>query len=987
MKKTSFIYYLIMLLPVIDLITSIQTRLSIVSLSFGMLIKSLFILVVLYYVIFKSNNKYHKYSILYLLLIFIYVMCYFAFKSDLLSFGYLRLEIQYLCKIFFFPIMFLGFVNYFVDYGFDKKRFIKAMIISLSEYILFLLIPLMLNCAFDSYTTGLHGYVGWYYAANEVSVIIVLLLPFMYYLLNNTQKYNFLVALPIIYAITAIGTKVSFIGTLCVTFLTMIFMIIKNKGKINNYTIGTFFVLILSISFLVVFNNVTVENVQILAENQNFEFIKTASLNSNNEEVSSKIPTINEKSNSEFIKKLTKFLLSNRDLYYYQTKDIFETNYSWDYSLFGMGFSNTGRINNPNIDKLIEIDYLDLYYHTGVIGLLTNCIPLLYLFIKIVKFLFSKKINLQNICFIFYNSLMVCMAMSIAAIAGHVLYYPAVSIYLVFYIVFILNEMNCFDKKALNEKKISILALHLNYGGIENVLSNQANMLSKNYELEIVTLYNNHKNPAFALNKNIKVIYLMDTISNKDAFKKALKKFNIIKIITEGFKAIKILFLKPLLLKNYILNSDAKVIISTRKEFSYLLGKYARKGVVTISEEHNHHDNNKEFIKSVIKCNKNVDYLLPTSKELCEFFGDKVKAKVEYIPNALNYYPPKKNNLKSNKIVAIGRLSPEKGFKSLVEVMNLVVKKNKNIVLDIYGDGEEKAEILDLIKINNLSKNINLKGFVKIEDLRKQLVNYSIVLNPSYKESFGLAVLEAMSFGMPCICFDSAKGPLEFVNEETGIVIENRDANKMANEIVKLLSDKIKLNKLSDNCIKISKNYSIDSVTPLFNNFISDAVKISASKEKRVMFISSTGGHLNELLQLKKLFNKYNYCLITEKTKTNKNLKNKYVGRLNYLIYGTKHYPIPYFLYILPFNCFLSLIYYIKYRPKVIISTGAHTAGPMCCIGKIFGSKIVYIETFANSHTKTATGRIIYKFADLFIVQWESMLELYPDAVFGGWIY
>ena len=55
----------------------------------------------------------------------------------------------------------------------------------------------------------------------------------------------------------------------------------------------------------------------------------------------------------------------------------------------------------------------------------------------------------------------------------------------------------------------------------------------------------------------------------------------------------------------------------------------------------------------------------------------------------------------------------------------------------------------------------------------------------------------------------------------------------------------------------------------------------------------------------------------------------------------------------------------------------------MCILGKIFGSKIIYIETFANHHKKTATGRLIYPIADLFIVQWEEMLEIYPKAVYG----
>ena len=155
---------------------------------------------------------------------------------------------------------------------------------------------------------------------------------------------------------------------------------------------------------------------------------------------------------------------------------------------------------------------------------------------------------------------------------------------------------------------------------------------------------------------------------------------------------------------------------------------------------------------------------------------------------------------------------------------------------------------------------------------------------------------------------------------------------------------------------------------------------------RKVLFISSTGGHLSELMQLKSMFNKYNFHIITEKTKSNMYLKDKYPKRVNYLVYGTRSNMLTYPFKLL-YNCFKSLFLYIKIRPKVIITTGAHSAGPMCCIGKIFGSKIVYIETFANSETKSVTGRLVYKFADLFIVQWEDMLKLYPKAKFGGWIY
>lgn len=74
----------------------------------------------------------------------------------------------------------------------------------------------------------------------------------------------------------------------------------------------------------------------------------------------------------------------------------------------------------------------------------------------------------------------------------------------------------------------------------------------------------------------------------------------------------------------------------------------------------------------------------------------------------------------------------------------------------------------------------------------------------------------------------------------------------------------------------------------------------------------------------------------------------------------------------------------MKKKVLFISSTGAHTVVSMCLIRKTFGSKIIFIETFANSKTKSKTGSIVYKFADIFIVQWKDMLELYFNAVYGG---
>lgn len=155
---------------------------------------------------------------------------------------------------------------------------------------------------------------------------------------------------------------------------------------------------------------------------------------------------------------------------------------------------------------------------------------------------------------------------------------------------------------------------------------------------------------------------------------------------------------------------------------------------------------------------------------------------------------------------------------------------------------------------------------------------------------------------------------------------------------------------------------------------------------KKVLFISSAGGHLSELLQLNDLFQICDYHIITEKNKSTKWVKETYPKKVNYLLYGTKDHLLSY-IFIFPINILISLFYFFQIRPDVVITTGTHTAVPMCYIAKLFRKKVVFIETMANFETKTLAGRMVYPISDLFLVQWETMLKLYPKAVYGGMIY
>ncbi len=155
---------------------------------------------------------------------------------------------------------------------------------------------------------------------------------------------------------------------------------------------------------------------------------------------------------------------------------------------------------------------------------------------------------------------------------------------------------------------------------------------------------------------------------------------------------------------------------------------------------------------------------------------------------------------------------------------------------------------------------------------------------------------------------------------------------------------------------------------------------------KKVMFISSMGGHLTEMMQLKSIFKNYDYKIVTEEHKSTIGLKVRYKSKIDYLKAGNKDHMLKY-VFIIPYNIIKSLILFLKFKPDVVVTTGAHTCVAMCYIAKIFRKKVIYIESFANIETKTLTGRLVYPIADKFIVQWHSMLKLYPKAVYGGWIF
>lgn len=155
-----------------------------------------------------------------------------------------------------------------------------------------------------------------------------------------------------------------------------------------------------------------------------------------------------------------------------------------------------------------------------------------------------------------------------------------------------------------------------------------------------------------------------------------------------------------------------------------------------------------------------------------------------------------------------------------------------------------------------------------------------------------------------------------------------------------------------------------------------------SKEKKKICFAASSGGHFEQIMMLKPLMEKYDSFLITEKTtyKTEvKGIKMYYMHQVNRRE--------KWFLLEMIGNLFRSLIVFIKERPDVVITTGVLAMIPICLFAKLFGKKLIYIESFAKVTTPTETGKLMYKYADQFYVQWPQMKEVYPDAIYLGGIY
>lgn len=146
------------------------------------------------------------------------------------------------------------------------------------------------------------------------------------------------------------------------------------------------------------------------------------------------------------------------------------------------------------------------------------------------------------------------------------------------------------------------------------------------------------------------------------------------------------------------------------------------------------------------------------------------------------------------------------------------------------------------------------------------------------------------------------------------------------------------------------------------------------------------GGHLDEMLNIMEAFEGNDIFFITTKAPSTEGLSDNFKVYYTRRQYETRTKLAIYIREMLLIIKLAINVFYIlfKEKPKLIVSTGGGSTIPLIYWGKIFGIKIMYIESLARVNSPSLTGRIVYPVTDIFLVQWESMLHFYKKAKFWG---
>lgn len=303
-------------------------------------------------------------------------------------------------------------------------------------------------------------------------------------------------------------------------------------------------------------------------------------------------------------------------------------------------------------------------------------------------------------------------------------------------------------------------------GGVERILAVRTNYLVEkwNYDISILATNSPVTNTHFEFNQKIKLF------SEKASGKGLLYLYNHAKLLKKYIKA-----LNPdlvIICDNGVKGYLTPLLISTKKHkvvFECHVTRFDNEWQISFLNK------TINFFKF-----KLYDYLLPKYLKiilLTHSFKLEIKStNTVVIPNPLWFSTDEKPDYSVQKVIAVGRHSYQKGYDSMLAIWKTVLKTHPNWMLEIYGKSDPDFDLQSMITQLGIEKNVTL--FDPEKNIKEKYLQASLLIFTSKFEGFGLALIEAMACGLPCISFDCKHGPSDIItNAEDGFLIapENKD--------------------------------------------------------------------------------------------------------------------------------------------------------------------------------------------------------------------
>lgn len=353
------------------------------------------------------------------------------------------------------------------------------------------------------------------------------------------------------------------------------------------------------------------------------------------------------------------------------------------------------------------------------------------------------------------------------------------------------------------------------WGGIERVTISKANALAEMADNEVWIIVTDHyRVPVLPLSPKVKVLDL------KIGYYQNQSANPIIEIFREGIKRQK----HKLQIRQVLERLRPDVVISVGHCEKYFLPKLKiSSNPVFIREIHFYKHYRRNFASSGIKkiiarLSEWYDYgwrinsydaivsLTESDKRLYWNGHEKIKV----MPNPIIQRPAQVSNGDNKVVMAVGRLEPEKNFRSLLDVWQFVEKKYPEWTLCIWGDGSQLESLVQ--HANTLGvNNVCFKGYSK--DVIEHYAEASILAVTSRHEGFGMMIVEAMAAGLPIVSYDCPCGPREIIdNGKDGFLIKCDDEKEMTEKICWLIEHEFERKRMGKAALKKSVQYDLDIV-------------------------------------------------------------------------------------------------------------------------------------------------------------------------------